>query len=83
LGTKSLLSDTRVQKMLKGHLPRVIYHKVYKYTKITRVRKHPYVGHQVLVARHDAEVVRTQGDHLFWVPVLCFQPHRAPRRARV
>jgi len=22
-----------VQKMLKGHLPRVIYHQVYKYTK--------------------------------------------------
>jgi len=24
----------REQKMLKGHLPRVIYHQVYKYTKI-------------------------------------------------
>ena len=26
----------REQKLLKGHLPRVIYHQVYKYTKIKR-----------------------------------------------
>ena len=29
----SLGGELREQKMLKGHLPRVIYHQVYKYTK--------------------------------------------------
>ena len=29
----------REQKMLKGYLPRVIYHQVYQYTKIIRARR--------------------------------------------
>ena len=32
--TDSLGGVPREQKMLKGHLPRVIYHQVYYYTKI-------------------------------------------------
>ena len=30
----SLEGVPQEQKMLKGHLPRVVYHQVYKYTKI-------------------------------------------------
>ena len=31
------LGVPREQKMIKGHLPRVIYHQVYEYTKIPKV----------------------------------------------
>ena len=34
VGSTALRRVPREQKMLKGHLPRVIYHQVYKFTKI-------------------------------------------------
>ena len=36
VGSTALGGVPREQKMLKGHLPRVIYHLVYWYTKIIR-----------------------------------------------
>jgi len=36
----------REQKMLKGHLPRVIYHQVYSYTKIKTLARGALLGIQ-------------------------------------
>jgi len=52
----SLGGVPREQKMLKGHLPRVIYHQVYQYTKMNHFFAYRFTGDQELLI-HEFEIL--------------------------
>ena len=78
---ESLGGVPRVQKMLKGHLPRVMYHQAYQYTK-TRFfstkqsvgPNHTPLGAHVICDRHNSAellaVVLCDRGREFWIDKL-------------